>query len=1148
MSITSKELVKRRSGLSPAKRALLEKRLQAGLADDAQTRIPHHTRQGPLPLSFAQQRLWFLDQLEPESAAYNEFAVNLISDKPDIALWEKSFGEIVRRHEILRTTFASEAGRPIQVIHSDVDILSPTVDLAALSESDRQVEARRLAVWEAQRPFDLARGPLVRVLMLRLSEEKLFLLRTMHHIVCDGWSMEVLLREASALYEAFSQGQPSPLPDLPIQYADYAAWQRQWLQGEVLERQIAYWKDQLAGALTVLELPIDRPRPPIPTYQGASQPFTLPASLVNALKDLSRREEASLFMTLLSAFKVLLYRYTGQQDIVVGVPIAGRNWPEVEKLIGIFINLLALRSDFSDNPSFRELLSRVREAVLQAEARQDLPFEALVAELRLERDMSRSPLVQVVLSFQGKLTAPLAPPSLEGVLLESGVRFDLDFQLAESLGKVSGYMAYNTDIFDSATIVRMLKHFRALLEGIVADPEQRVSDLPLLMDGERSRLLTEWNDTGVEYPQDKCIHELFEEQVGRMPDAVAVVFEDQNLTYRELNRRANQLAHHLRELGVGPEVLVGICLERSLDMIVGLYGILKAGGAYVPLDPSYPRERLAYMLEDARLRVLLTSKSLVSDRELHRKGVERSESARQSKGVLDLRLMADDVRVVCLDVGWEFIACHDDRDLDSGVGNETLAYMIYTSGSTGQPKGAMNTHGGIRNRLQWMQEAYHLTESDRVIQKTPFSFDVSVWEFFWPLMNGASLVVARPEGHKDSEYLVDLIVKEEITVMHFVPSMLQVFVETRGVEKCCSLKRVICSGETLPYDLQRRFFDRSNAGAQSGVELHNLYGPTEAAVDVTYWPCERGSRRQPVPIGRPIANTQIYLLDERLEPVPIGVKGELYIGGAGLARGYYRRAGLTAEKFVPNPFGKEPGERLYWTGDLARYLPDGNIEFLGRADYQVKIRGFRIELGEIETALRQHPDVRDAVALVHESEWGDKRLVAYVTAREERNSVINEMRRFLQDRLPDYMVPATFVMLEMLPLTPSGKIDRRALPAPEWSRPDLETAFVASQTETERAITTIWQQLLSVTDVGIHDNFFDLGGHSLLLVQMHSRLQEEFGCSIPIAHMFQYPTIRNLAEYLSEAREEGPSLMHIEERGQRSRATLRRQAQKLRRV
>ncbi|MBE9190290.1 amino acid adenylation domain-containing protein [Gloeocapsopsis crepidinum LEGE 06123] len=1026
------------------------------------------------PLSFAQARLWFLNQLGTDSA-YNIFEAVCLKGWLDIEILQQSFNEILCRHEVLRTSFALVDGQPVQIIAPTLSLTISVVDLRHLPNSEKAAEVKRLAKSEAQCPFNLAQAPLLRVTLLKLGETEHVVLLTMHHIIADGWSIGILINELTTLYQAFSAGKPSPLTELPIQYADFATWQHHWLQSE-LEPQLNYWQQQLAD-ITPLQLPTDLPRPAVQSFRGATTTVSLSPALTAALQALSRRQGVTLFMTLLAAFQTLLYRYSGQSDIAVGSPIANRNRVEIEPLIGFFVNTLVLRSYLTSNQSFADLLQQVRQMTLAAYTHQDLPFEYLVAQLQPDRSLDRNPLFQVMFALQNA-AVELKLPDLNLSVLEcdrTSAIFDLSLSLQETDSGLRGGLQYNTDLFHAETIARMVEHFEILLEGIVANPQQEIKSLPLLSRAEQHRLLVEWNDTKIDYQQNSCIHELFAAQVEQTPNAVAVIFENQQLTYRELNERANQLAHYLQKLGVKPEVLVGVCLERSLEMAIALLGILKAGGAYVPLDPDYPPERLAFMLADSQTPVLLTQQQLLTRFPEH--------------------------HCLCLDTDWQAIAQESLENPVASVTLDNLAYTIYTSGSTGKPKGAMNTHKGISNRLLWMQAALQLTPSDRVLQKTSFSFDVSVWEFFLPLLTGASLVLAKPGGHRDSVYLAELITQQQITTLHFVPSMLQVFLQS-GLE-CHSLKNVICSGEALDYELQEKFFEHCNA------KLYNLYGPTEASIDVTWWICQPDQMRI-VPIGSPIANTQIYIVDRYLQPVPIGVPGELHIGGVGLARGYWQRPDLTAEKFIPNPFSTEPGDYLYKTGDLARYLPDGNIEYLGRIDDQVKIRGFRIELGEIAAQLNQHPPVQQAIAIARQ---GD--IVAYVASQTHETLTSKELRHFLQEKLPQYMLPSAFVILPEFPLTPNGKLDRKVLPAPEVRRSDLET-YVVPQTDWEKAIAQVWRKVLNLEQISIDDNFFELGGHSLLLAQVHSQLREMITVDFSILDMFRYPTIRLLAEYLNQ--------------------------------
>src|SRR5215212_5507323 len=1045
----------RLSRLSPERRALLALRLQKK-TEPALSKGVIRPRQGtgPAPAAYAQQRLWLLDQLQPGLAIYNMPMPVRISGKLDVEALEWSLNEIVARHDALRTSFAMIDAQLMQVVTPFRRFKLDCVNLSELHEDERESEARRLTVEDTETPFDLSIGPMFRVRLLSLSQSEHVLLLTIHHIICDGWSTQILWAEISAFYQSYARGLSSPFAELPIQYVDYAAWQREWLAGENLTKQLNYWKEQLAGAPATLGLPTDWPRPAVLSFSGAEATFTLSANTSAALRALGQREGATLFMTLLTAFNVLLYRYSGQDDIVVGTPVAGRNRKELEGLVGFFANTLALRTRLNSASTFIELLKRVQQVTVDGYTHEELPFERLVDELQPERDLSRNPLFQVMFTMQNATAAPAA--AMSGLTLGEqkfdyrSARFDLELNVWEEEESLAGNLFYSTELFEADTIRRFLGNFEVLLDAIAARPQLRISELPLLTETEQ-RTLVEWNDTLAHYDDaGKSLHTLFEAQVEQNGNAVALTFEEQQLTYAELNARANQLAHYLRSCGVGPDVLVGICADRSIEMVVGLYGILKAGGAYVPFDPQYPEERLQFMLEDAYAQVLLTQAHLVE------------------------RLPETGAKVVCLDGDWAAIAAQPTNNPAPLTTEANLAYVIYTSGSTGKPKGAMNTHAGIVNRLLWMQHAYHLTEHDVVLQKTPFSFDVSVWEFFWPLLVGARLVVARPGGHQDRDYLVDIINRSKVTTLHFVPSMLQVFLDATGVESCVSLRQVICSGEALPFELQERFF------ARQGARLHNLYGPTEAAVDVSYWECQQESERHVVPIGKPITNLQLHVLDRRMQPVPIGVAGELHIGGIGLARGYHLRPELTAQKFIPDPFSHEPGGRLYRTGDLARFLPDGNIEFLGRLDFQVKIRGLRIELGEIETVLRGHPGVSDVVVVATEREPGQTQLVAYVVAAEGASLEVTTLHRHLKEQVPEYMVPALFVMLDALPLSPNGKIDRKALPDPVKDSFRREHAVVGPSDVIELKLVQVWEEILGVAPISIKDNFFELGGHSLL--------------------------------------------------------------------
>ncbi|HEX2189470.1 MAG TPA: amino acid adenylation domain-containing protein, partial [Longimicrobiaceae bacterium] len=1051
-------------------------------------------RTGALPPSFAQERLWFIDRLEPGSTVYNVPVAWRLGGALDQAALERALGEVVRRHEALRTVFREVDGSPVQVIAPFGGFALPVEDLSGLGEADREAAVGRRAGEEARRTFDLSAGPLFRAALLRLGEEEHVLLLSMHHVVSDGWSMGVLFRELSSLYAAYREGGESPLPELAVQYADYAVWQREQLAGAVLDRQLAYWKERLAGAPELLELPTDRPRPAVQTYRGANVPVELPPQLLERLQALGRSEGATLYMVLLGAFQVLLSKHGGGEDVVVGSPIAGRTRREVEELIGFFVNTLVLRTDLSGDPSFREVLGRVREATLGAYEHQEVPFEKLVAELQPERSLTHSPLFQVMFTLQNAEDQGAALPGLSVSGVAAGLasaKFDLSLGLVVTSRGLRGGLNYSTDLFERATVERMLGHLERVLEQVAADADVRLSRLELLGQAERALVLEEWNRTAAGYPADRCIHELFEVQAARTPGAVAVRFEEESLTYRALNERANRLAHYLRRHGVGPEVRVGICLERSLEMVVGILAVLKAGGAYVPLDPGYPAERLAYVLDDSAVPLVLVQAAL--------------------RGAVPAR---EGVEVLAVDALTERLAAEPAENPAGGAGPDSLAYVIYTSGSTGRPKGVMNQHGGVVNRLWWMQAEYGIGAADVVLQKTPFSFDVSVWELFWPLQQGACLVMARPDGHRDPLYLQEVIERRGVTTLHFVPSMLQQFVETADPARCGSLLRVVCSGEALPPALVERFHERFPAP----IELHNLYGPTEAAVDVSYWPCARDGAAGVVPIGRPVWNTALYVLDAALRPVPVGTPGELYIGGVQVARGYLNRPELSAERFVPDPFSAQGGARLYRTGDRARWRVDGAIEYLGRLDFQVKVRGFRIELGEIEAALRPAPGVTDCAVVAREDETGDRRLVAYIVGEAEAEALRAHVRR----SLPEYMVPSAFVFLDALPLSPNGKLDRRSLPAPELS--SAEERYVAPRTPVEEVLAGIWAEVLRLERVGATDDFFTLGGHSLLATRVVSRVRELFGVELPIRAVFEHSSLGALAAEADRLRRGAPGV------------------------
>jgi amino acid adenylation domain-containing protein len=1049
--------------------------------------IPRKTSNAT-PLSFAQERLWFLEQLEPGRAVYNICRASRLTGQLNLSVLEASLNEIVRRHEVLRSAIRVADGRPAQVVQPRFELKISVTDLQRMADRERERELSSRIQQAADRPFDFSSGKFLQAALLRIANDEHTLVLTTHHIVSDAWSMGILTRELWSLYEAYAAGNSPPLRDHRIQYADFAVWQREWLQGEVLDRQVSYWKKRLKD-LPKLNLPTDRPRPVRQSFHGARTPISLPEALTAAINELSNQSGVTPFMTLLAAFQVLLSRYCGQEDIVIGSPIANRSRTELESLIGFFVNTLVLRSDLSGNQTFRELLARVREVCLGAYAHQDVPFEKLVQELQPERDQSRNPLFQIMFVLQN---APRPITDVQGLRIEAVERenarsqFDLSLFLREREGRYIGYFQYSTDLFDASTIERMAGHFVTLLEGIVADSDQPISTLPLLSNAERHRLLVEWNDTAADYPKGKCIHELFEQQVERTPDAIAAIFNEERLTYGELNARANQLSHYLQRLGVGPEVLVGIYVERSLAMLVGLFGVLKAGGAYVPLDPAYPRERLAFMVEDAQVSVLLTQKRLIEDR-----GWEIEDGDPRSSR-FDPQL-----RVVFVDQDLSLIEREGSHNPKIQTNPNNVAYVIYTSGSTGQPKGVAIEHRNACNLLHWANGVYRSRELESVLASTSICFDLSVFELFAPLSWGGKVVLVE-----NALCLRESPAADEITLINTVPSVMTALVSAGGLP--ASVQTVNLAGELLRPELVKQIYDLGIV-----ERVYDLYGPSETTTYSTF------ALRTPdglSTIGRPISNTQVYLLDSNLQPVPIGARGEIYIAGAGVTRGYLNRSELTSGTFISNPFLDERGSTLYRTGDLARYLPDGNIELLGRADNQVKIRGYRIELGEIEAVLNQHPAVKDTVVVaLARDPLAEKTLIGYVVPRQQSVSLLSQLRPYLSEKIPDYMIPSTFVILDSLPLAPNGKIDRSALPAPEGGKPESTERLAEPRTEIEELVAQTWREVLHIENIGIHENFFELGGHSLLATQIVAKLCDTFDTEIPLNVLFDAPTIAELS-------------------------------------
>ncbi|CAD5977298.1 Linear gramicidin synthase subunit C [Planktothrix rubescens] len=1040
------------------------------------------SRDQDLPLSFAQQRLWFLHQLSPDSHSYNLLEALRLEGTLNLFALEQSLSELIRRHEVLRTTFPMLEGQPIQRIAPSSPVSLPLQDLQDLS-TEKQTEClREMAIALSLKPFDLAGEPLAQFTLFKLSSQEYVLLLKMHHIIYDGWSLSIFFGELSQLYAAFVQGLPSPLAELSIQYADFSVWQRQWLTGEVLERQLNYWRGQLTDAPTILELPTDYPRPPIPSFRGDGAVFRLDRGLTQRLKQLSQESETTLFMTLLAAFFVLISRYSGQLDVLVGSPIANRNSSAIEKLMGFFANTLALRGDLSGNPSFLALLERVKQTTLSAYAHQDLPFEMLVERLQLDRDLSRNPLVQVMFSLQN---TPQSESSLSGLKIENlplpidtKARFDLEVNFWEVSDSLEAVWCYSTDLFAASTITQMGQHFQNLLTAIAANPSLGIFELPMLSDAERHQLLASCNETQTDYSDYKCIHQLFEEQVERTPDAIAVVFEGQQLTYDELNSRANQLAHYLQSLELKLEDKIGVCIERSPLMVIAILAILKAGGAYVPLDIAYPSERLAFMIENVQCPIILTQNHL-SDR----LPVNNSQ------------------KLIDIESKWESIAQYSPANITSKVTPNNLAYIIYTSGSTGTPKGTEVIHRNIIGFIFGVD--YVQLDAHQIwLQHSSISWDAFTLELWTPLLFGGRCVL-YPGNVITPENLSKIIKEEGVNILWLTCALFNLMIDTMP-ESLLGVKQLITGGETLSVAHIRR-----GLALLPETQIINGYGPSECTVFTCCYPISKqlDENLASIPIGKPIGDRKVYLLDRNLQPVPVGVSGEIHVGGASVARGYLNQLALTREKFISNPF--LAGDTLYKTGDLARYLPDGNIEYIGRIDNQVKIRGFRIELGEIEAVIGQNEDVQSVCVIVREDNPGDKWLVAYIVPKPGVTITSGDLRQFLTHKLPGYMVPSAFVMLEFLPLTANGKIDRRALKAP--SNTSDSDRFIEARSQLELSLVQIWSKVLKIDKIGVRDNFFDLGGHSLLAPYLTTQIKEQFGKEIALTALFQNPTIEQLA-------------------------------------
>ncbi len=1058
---------------------------------------PQSRDSGEFPLSWAQERLWFIDQLEPDSITYNIPIALRLEGNLKVSALEQALAEIVSRHEVLRTSFPAIEGQPKQVIAPTAKPIFKIVDLSSdLEPEQRDSQLQQLLQQEISRPFNLASDLLIRSHLWQLSNTEYVLLVNMHHIVADGWSIKVFRQELSSLYRVFSEGKTSSLPELAIQYKDFALWQRDCLQGKIGEKQLNYWQQQLDNTPELLPLPIDRPRPSTQTYQGKTYSFSLSEQLSQKLKELSTQSGTTLFMTLQGAFSILLSRLCGESDILIGSPIANRNRNETEGLIGFFVNTLVLRTKLENNPSFAEVLKQVRETTLAAYENQDIGLEQIVKTLQLERSLSHSPLFQVMFVLQNTPNSELELPGVKVKQLKvttETAKFDLTLSMTESSTKLVGSWNYNTNLFNDETIERISGHFQTLLSAIVENPQQKINQLPLLTEAEKHHLLVDWNDTEREYPHNKSIHQLFEEQVRQRPKAIAVKFANQDLSYQQLNQRANQLAHYLQTRGVKPGVLVGICLERSPEMLVALLAILKAGGAYVPLDPNYPADRLAFMLEDTQVPILLTQQLLTE------------------------KFLADKIEIFCLDTDWKTLNSENTDNPASKAIAKNIAYVTYTSGSTGRPKGVCVSHQAV-SRLLFNTNYIKLEPNDKIAQISNISFDAATFEIWGSLLHGGKLVIISQDIFLDPQKFAKQLREQEISVLFLTTAL---FNQLASIipQAFKNLRYLLFGGESAKPQWVQEILKKAPP-----QNLLHVYGPTEGTTFSSWYLVENISEgATTIPIGRPISNTQIYILDKYLQPVPIGVVGELYIGGDGLAEGYLNQTELTKEKFISNPFLNSQlriphSEKLYKTGDLARYLRDGNIDFCGRTDNQFKIRGFRIELGEVESTLAQHPLIKECAILAKEESSASRQLVAYLVFRKNSTPNTEEIRNFLGQKLPNYMIPSSFIVVDDLPLTANGKVNSRALLNLDLPQQESKANFVAPRSELEIELAQIWEQVLKINPIGIKDNFFDLGGHSLLAISLFAQINNRFGNNFPLSTIFKTPNIEELAKKIADCR------------------------------
>jgi amino acid adenylation domain-containing protein len=1093
--------------LSDAKRELLERRLRAASLRG----IPRRSGSGPAPLLLAQEQLWLIDQLEAGSGAYHLPCALWLHGSLDQSALEDALRVVVQRHESLRTRFPVLEGVPVQVVEPATRVELPLVDLTELEAAARQPRFRRLLAYEAARPFDLAAGPVYRALLYRLGEREHCLLLVVHHVAADAWSQRVLAEDLADAYAVLVRGEAPALPELPLQAADVAVWQRGQLDTPPMRAHVDFWRGRLAGELPHLELPACGPRPAVPSTKGGVHHRQLPSDLVEAVRRLSLSNAATPYMTLLAALCELLRRYTSGVEVMVGTTVAGRGRAGLERVVANLVNTLALRVDLAGDPTFAELLARVRDTVLEAMEHADAPYMRVVEVTRPTRSARRNPLFQVLFVVQDVSVEPLTAGDLV-VELDNPDTDSSQFELVLTIQGDLCHFRYQADVLDEPTVARLAGHYETLLRAAVAAPDRPASRLPMLPDAERQLLLRGWNDTARPYPAERCVHELFEERAAAVPDAAAVIAGADVLTYAELNRRANRLAHRLRRLGVRADDLVGICVERSPEMVVAIYGVLKAGAGYVPVDPAHPARRVDALLAQAGVRLVLTQERF------------RAVAAGASRDA------------ICLDTEFGQFPAEDDANPVPIAVPDNLLYVMFTSGSTGQPKGVMTTHRDLVDVLAFLQRVYRLDTSDRVLQHLPHSFDMSDGELFLPLLSGAAVVLA-PAGRWDPRSLLATVREHSVTSVQFVPSVFPVLLQGPDWDRCTSLRHVLSGGDALVADVANELLRRTN-----GV-VHNFYGPTETTMGMTYWRVRPLDQHRIAPIGGPIDNARTYVLDDRLEPVPVGVPGELFIGGHTLARGYLGAPGLTADRFLPDPhWHDEPGARMYRSGDLARWLPDGELEFIGRADHQVKLRGFRIEPDEVRVGLEGHPAVTQAVVMVRDDVPGGRALVAYVTLAEGRRASADELRRFLLDRLPEHMVPSFFMTVPAFPLTPVGKVDRRALPAPApGGMPPAGPE--PARTPLERVIAEAWSQVLGVAELGRNDNFFDLGGHSLLMVQLQQRLAACLEREIELVALFTHPTVGAQAEHLGGRSPGWPAeASHVDTRAARQRAALSRLA------